>query len=46
MAGAPVFSHDSGPREPRDDDTGIVARAAFCMATRDGGTDADVPDLE
>ena len=46
MAGAPGASYDSDSWEPRDDDKGVVARAAFYMATRYDGTDADVPDLE
>ena len=46
MAGAPGSSYDSDSWEPREEDKGIVARAAFYMATRYDGTDADVPDLE
>ena len=46
MAGAPGSSYDSDSWEPREEDKGVVARAAFYMATRYDGTDADVPDLE
>ena len=45
-AGAPGSSYDSDSWEPREDDKGVVARAAFYMATRYDGADADVPDLE
>jgi endonuclease I len=44
--GAPGSSYDMDSWEPRDADKGVVARAAFYMATRYDGTDADVPDLE
>jgi endonuclease I len=44
--GAPGSSYDTNSWEPRDADKGVVARAAFYMATRYDGTDADVPDLE
>jgi endonuclease I len=45
-ASAPGSSYDTDSWEPRDADKGVVARAAFYMATRYDGADADVPDLE
>jgi len=45
-ASAPGSSYDSDSWEPGDEDKGMVARAAFYMATRYDGTDPDVPDLE
>lgn len=45
-ASAPGSSYDTDSWEPRDEDKGVVARAAFYMATRYDGADADVPDLE
>lgn len=43
---APESSYDANSWEPRDADKGVVARAAFYMATRYDGADSDVPDLE
>ena len=45
-SGAPGSSYDSNSWEPRDADKGSISRAAFYMAVRYDGSDADVPDLE
>ena len=42
----PALSYEGDSLEPWDDDKDVVARAAFYMATRYDGTDADVADLE
>jgi endonuclease I len=43
---SPQSTYDSDSWEPRNEDKGFIARAAFYMAVRYDGTDADVPDLE